>query len=88
VPEAVLEHPDHAVRSHVQVLARLSAVRQVVGRETVHERRVDALRVEDVQQLQQAGGLLGLVAGGRAGTDKNAIYRLTSTRRARRFASI
>jgi len=32
-------------------LARVVAVRQVVGREGVRERGVDALGVEDVQQL-------------------------------------
>jgi hypothetical protein len=38
-------------------------MRQVVAREGVHERGVDAFSVEDVQQLAQVGGLLVFIAG-------------------------
>jgi hypothetical protein len=46
---------------HVQVRARVAAVRQMVGCGGVRERGVDAFGGEDGQQLAQVGGLLGLV---------------------------
>jgi hypothetical protein len=63
VAEAVFEYLDDAVTGHIQVCAGVAAVRQVVAREGVHERGVDPLGVEDVQQFAQVGDLFVLVAG-------------------------
>src|SRR5262249_31001366 len=62
IAQAAFENLDHSVTGHVQVLARVTAVRQIVNREGVHERGVDALGLEDLQQLAQIRGLLILVA--------------------------
>jgi hypothetical protein len=47
----VFEHLDNTVACHVQILARGVPVREVIGREGVHERCVDTFGVEDAQQL-------------------------------------
>src|SRR5947209_9646173 len=61
VARTVFEHLDHAITGHIQVQARVAAVRQMVGYEGVHEGGVNAFGGEDVQQLAQVGDLLGLV---------------------------
>src|SRR5205823_6663016 len=64
VTKTAFEDLDHSITGHVQVQARVAkvaAVRQMVGDEGVREGDVNAFGGEDVQQLAQVGGLLGLV---------------------------
>jgi hypothetical protein len=57
-----VEHLDHAGARHVEIDVRVVAVREVVARERVHKRGIDALGGEHVQQLTQIDRLFVLVA--------------------------
>jgi hypothetical protein len=56
---AALERLDDGRAGQVQVVTGIAIgpVRKVVEREQEHERAVDALRLEDLQQLAQVRGL-------------------------------
>ena len=48
---SLAEHSNQAGACHVEIFVRWAAVRQIISRERVHERAVNALRMKDVQQF-------------------------------------